>query len=100
MPGGPMTASAPTAPAPSPSAAPGSSTHWHQPGALQNPRPTSVQDLHIRVVGAATGEFLHEFTLDPDRNYQPPAHPRDAPQPGPNDQDPEPSCGFGVIPMS
>ncbi len=30
-----------------------------------------VQDLHIRVINAATGELLRELTLDPDRNYQP-----------------------------
>jgi integrase-like protein len=30
-----------------------------------------VQDLHIRIVGAATGELLRELTLDPNRNYQP-----------------------------
>jgi transposase InsO family protein len=30
-----------------------------------------VQDLHIRVIGGATGELLRELTLDPSRNYQP-----------------------------
>ena len=30
-----------------------------------------VQDLHIRVVDAATGELLRELVLDPTRNYQP-----------------------------
>jgi transposase InsO family protein len=30
-----------------------------------------VQDLHIRVIGAATGELLRELTLDPARNHQP-----------------------------
>jgi hypothetical protein len=30
-----------------------------------------VQDLHIRIIGAATGELLRELTLDPSRNYQP-----------------------------
>jgi hypothetical protein len=32
-----------------------------------------VQDLHIRVITAGTGELLRELTLDPTRNYQPPA---------------------------
>ena len=35
-----------------------------------------VQDLHIRVIDAATGELLRELTLDPDRNYQPTGKPR------------------------
>jgi hypothetical protein len=30
-----------------------------------------VQDLHIRIISAATGELLRELTLDPARNYQP-----------------------------
>lgn len=30
-----------------------------------------VQDLHIRVVNAATGELLRELVLDPNRDYQP-----------------------------
>ena len=30
-----------------------------------------VQDTHIRIIGAATGELLRELTLDPSRNYQP-----------------------------
>ena len=30
-----------------------------------------VQDLHIRVINAATGELLRELTLDPTRDYQP-----------------------------
>ncbi len=30
-----------------------------------------VQDLHIRVINAATGELIRELTLDPTRNYQP-----------------------------
>jgi transposase InsO family protein len=34
-----------------------------------------VQDLHIRVVDAATGELLRELTLDPARNYQPTGRP-------------------------
>jgi transposase InsO family protein len=34
-----------------------------------------VQDLHIRVVDAATGELLRELTLDPTRDYQPTGRP-------------------------
>jgi transposase InsO family protein len=34
-----------------------------------------VQDLHIRVVNAATGELLRELTLDPTRDYQPTGNP-------------------------
>jgi transposase len=30
-----------------------------------------VQDLHIRVIDAATGELLRELVLDPSRDYQP-----------------------------
>jgi len=35
-----------------------------------------VQDLHIRIINAATGELLRELTLDPARNYQPTGKPR------------------------
>ena len=39
-----------------------------------------VQDLHIRIVDAATGELLRELTLDPAKRYQgtgrPPGPPR------------------------
>ncbi|WP_202871870.1 hypothetical protein [Kribbella pratensis] len=34
-----------------------------------------VQDLHIRVVDAATGELLRELTLDPTKDYQPTGRP-------------------------
>jgi transposase InsO family protein len=30
-----------------------------------------VQDLHVRIIHAATGELLRDLTLDPTRNYQP-----------------------------
>jgi hypothetical protein len=30
-----------------------------------------IQDLHVRVVAATTGELLREFTIDPTRDYQP-----------------------------
>ena len=50
-----------------------------------------VQDLHIRVINAATGELLRELTLDPARDYQPtgrppgppPGTPRKRKNPGP-----------------
>ena len=34
-----------------------------------------VQDLHVRVVDAATGELLRELILDPTRDYQPTGRP-------------------------
>jgi transposase InsO family protein len=37
-----------------------------------------VQDLHVRIIDAATGELLRDLTLDPARNYQPTGR-----QPGP-----------------
>jgi len=44
-----------------------------------------IQDLHIRVINAATGELLRELTLDPERDYQPtgrpPGPPRKTPRP-------------------
>ncbi len=40
-----------------------------------------IQDLHIRVINAATGELLRELTLDPDKDYQPTGRPP-GPQPG------------------
>jgi len=35
-----------------------------------------VQDLHVRIIAAATGELLRELTLNPARNYQPTGKPR------------------------
>jgi transposase InsO family protein len=35
-----------------------------------------VQDTHIRIIDAATGELLRALTLDPSRNYQPTGKPR------------------------
>jgi transposase InsO family protein len=35
-----------------------------------------AQDLHIRVIAAATGELLRELTLDTSRNYQPTGKPQ------------------------
>ena len=34
-----------------------------------------VQDLHVRIVNAATGELLRELTIDPTRDYQPTGRP-------------------------
>jgi hypothetical protein len=34
-----------------------------------------AQDLHVRVVNAATGELLRELVIDPRRDYQPIAAP-------------------------
>lgn len=34
-----------------------------------------VQDLHVRVIDAATGELLRELTIDPARDYQPTGRP-------------------------
>jgi hypothetical protein len=44
-----------------------------------------VQDLNIRVNGAATGELLRELVLNPDRDYQPTGRP-----PGPPPGTPRP----------
>jgi transposase InsO family protein len=44
-----------------------------------------VQDLHIRVINAATGELLRELILDPSRDYQPTGRP-----PGPPPKTPRP----------
>ena len=30
-----------------------------------------IQDRHVRIIDAATGELLRSLTLDPARNYQP-----------------------------
>ncbi len=40
-----------------------------------------VQDLHIRIIDAATGELLRELILDPSRSYQPAGRPP-GPPPG------------------
>jgi hypothetical protein len=44
-----------------------------------------IQDLHIRVINAATGELIRELTLDPARDYQPTGAPR-----GPKPKTPRP----------
>jgi transposase InsO family protein len=49
-----------------------------------------VQDLHVRIVDAATGELLRDLILDPARNYQPTGRPA-GPTPGtPCKRNPEP----------
>ena len=57
-----------------------------------------IQDLHVRIINAATGELLRELILDPERSYQPTGRP-----PGPHARRPDtraPERGFAVIPMS
>jgi transposase InsO family protein len=55
-----------------------------------------VQDLHIRVINAATGELLRELVLDPTRNYQPTGRPSSRPK----KKTPRPIRGFAVSSMS
>jgi hypothetical protein len=54
-----------------------------------------VQDLHVRVIHAATGELLRELAIDPAREYQPTGRP-----PGPKPKTPRTQQGFGVSSMS
>jgi hypothetical protein len=35
-----------------------------------------VQDLHVRIINAATGELLRELILDPTKDYQPTGAPK------------------------
>jgi transposase InsO family protein len=56
-----------------------------------------IDDLHVRVVNAATGELLRELTLDPDRDYQPLGRP---PGPQPKNRRPDPSQGSGLSGIS
>ncbi len=50
-----------------------------------------AQDLHARVINAATGELLRELTIDPSRNYQPTGRPPGPPPRTPRKRkDPEP----------
>ncbi len=48
-----------------------------------------VDDLHVRVVDAATGELLRELTIDPTRDYQPTGKPKGPTRP--KKKRPEPS---------
>jgi transposase len=54
-----------------------------------------VQDLHIRVINAHTGELLRELTLNPTRNYQPTGRPSGWPN-----KTTRPLRGFAVSSMS
>ena len=47
-----------------------------------------VDDLHIRIINAATGELLRELEIDPTRDYQPLGRPP-GPQPR-KDRSPDP----------
>ena len=40
-----------------------------------------VHELHVRVVQAATGELLRDFTLDPTRDFQPTGAPKGGARP-------------------
>jgi hypothetical protein len=40
-----------------------------------------VQDLHVRIINAATGELLRDLIIDPRRDYQPTGRP-----PGPTNK--------------
>ena len=54
-----------------------------------------VQDLHIRVINADTGELIRELVLNPDKRYQPTGKPSGWPK-----KTPRPLCGFAVSSMS
>ncbi|TWD80608.1 transposase [Kribbella amoyensis] len=56
-----------------------------------------VDDPHIRIINAATGELLRELTLDPTRDYQPLGRP---PGPPPKNRKPDPNLGSGLSGMS
>jgi transposase InsO family protein len=45
-----------------------------------------IQDLHIRVINADTGELLRELTLNPDKSYQPTGRPSGWPKKTPRTQ--------------
>ena len=47
-----------------------------------------IDDLHVRIINAATGELLRELTIDPTRDYQPLGRP---PGPKPKHRRPDPS---------
>jgi hypothetical protein len=42
---------------------------------LRRTDPLLIQNLHVRVINAATGELLRELVLDPTRDYQPTGRP-------------------------
>ena len=57
-----------------------------------------VEDHHVRIINAATGELLRELTIDPTRDYQPLGRPP-GPKPGKNRR-PDPSSGSGLSGIS
>ena len=54
-----------------------------------------VQDLHVRVINADTGEHIRELILDPDKRYQATGKPAGWPK-----KTPRPLRGFAVPSMS
>jgi transposase InsO family protein len=57
-----------------------------------------VEDHHVRIINAATGELLRELTIDPTRDYQPLGRPP-GPRPRQNRR-PDPSPGSGLSGIS
>jgi hypothetical protein len=47
-----------------------------------------IQDLHVRIINATTGEPLRELTIDTTRNYQPTGRPPGPPPRTPRRQKP------------
>jgi hypothetical protein len=45
-----------------------------------------IQDQHIRIVHAGTGQLLRELNLDPTKDYQPTGQPRRRKRNNPNPQ--------------
>jgi transposase InsO family protein len=56
-----------------------------------------VDDLHVRIINAATGELLRELTINPNRDYQPLGRPHG---PKPKNRRPDPDSGSGLSGMS
>ena len=54
-----------------------------------------VQDLHVRVINATTGELIRELTINPDKRYQATGKPQGWPK-----KTPRPLRGFAVSSMS
>ncbi|GAB6987948.1 hypothetical protein [Nocardioides pyridinolyticus] len=51
-----------------------------------------VDDLHVRIVDAATGELIRDLLIDPARDYQPLGR---TPGPNPRNRKPGPQPGSG-----
>ena len=45
-----------------------------------------IQELRVRVINAATGELIHQLTLDPTKDYQPRGTPTGRPKKKPEPQ--------------